>query len=72
MREYDNIKFPVGECFGMEPLSNIRGVVHVVRSNYTVKPFCNASAQSYHYFYLNRSYRNEMVLEQRFGGETVV
>lgn len=28
----------------MEPLSTVRGAVHVFRSNYTANQFCNASA----------------------------
>lgn len=42
--EDENREFAVGEWFGLEPLSAIREVVHVVRKNYSVKPFGITSA----------------------------
>lgn len=36
MREDDDAEFIVGEWFGLEPLSAIRSVVHVVRINQCV------------------------------------
>lgn len=43
-----NTKITVGERFSLEPLSTIRGVVHVVRSNYSVKPFGGSVVWPYH------------------------
>lgn len=44
MGENDNTEFSVGEWFGMEALSTIRDVVHVVKSNYIVRLFCETTA----------------------------
>lgn len=46
--EDGNREFSVDECFELEPYSTVRGVVHVVRCNCSVKSFCNASSWSYY------------------------
>lgn len=46
-REDDNPKVSVGEWYGVKPSSTNHAVVHIVRSNYSVNPFCNASASLY-------------------------
>lgn len=43
MREVDKKDFPIVACSGLESLSTIRGVFHVVRSIYSEKHFYNAS-----------------------------
>lgn len=71
MREHDNKEIFIAELFGMEPLSTICGVVHLVRRKYSVKPFCIASACPYYCFFLSRFYTNEKVLKDRLDSETV-
>lgn len=71
MREDNNREFLFGDWFGLEPLTAIRDVVHVIQKNYRVKPFYNAFAGHYYCSYFNRFYRNEKVLEHRRGSETV-
>lgn len=46
------------EWLGLEKVSTVRGVVHVVRGWNTVKPFCNALSQPYLRFYLNKNETN--------------
>lgn len=45
MIEDDNAEVSVGEWFGLEQLSIVRGLVHFVRNNYSVKRICNAMAE---------------------------
>lgn len=52
-------KVTLSEWFGLEPVSTIRGAVHVVRSIYRVKPIGGALARPYHPIYLDRFYRFE-------------
>lgn len=44
MTEVDNKKFSVVVWFSLKLLSTIHEVVHVIKSNYSVTHFCNASA----------------------------
>lgn len=41
MRDNDYVEFFVTKWFGLNPLSSVRGVVHVVCSDFSVQPFCN-------------------------------
>lgn len=44
MRDRDSTKFSGGGWFWLMPLSTKRGVVHVFKKNYCVKPVCVATA----------------------------
>lgn len=70
-REDDDRKFYVGEWCGLELLRNIRGVMHKVKSNYSVKQFCNISARRYHHFNINKFYKNEEVSDHGLDRKTV-
>lgn len=52
--EGNNMDSSVGECFGLNPSSTIRGFVHVFRSTYGVKPSGNASAWPYRHLDVKR------------------
>ena len=47
-----------GPWFDLIPASTISGTVHIVRSNFPVKPFTKQMHWSDHRFYLNRFYTN--------------
>lgn len=51
----------VGEWFGMEPFSSLRGVVYVVRGNNGILPLSRALLGPYHCSYLNRFCRDDLL-----------
>lgn len=67
----NNRNISVGEGFGLKPSNILRGIMHVVRSKYSARLFCNASAWPYHCFYLNSFHRIETAPECRLDSATV-
>lgn len=71
MRDNHNKEVSLGEWFELEPWSTIRKVVHIARSDYSVKHFGNASAWPNHFYYLNRVNKFKQLPERRLESEAV-
>lgn len=51
----------MGEPFGLQLFSTIHGVVHIERSNCEIYLLSEAVLRSYHGFYMNIFYRDDLL-----------
>lgn len=70
MREDDNAELFVGESVGLGRFSTIHDVMHVVKSNFSVKRFCNGTAWPYYRLFFETFYSNEKIPKHRHASET--
>lgn len=71
MRKDDITEVSVSCWFRLESLSALRGVVHIAKTNYSVKRSCYTLKLHFQYFCYNRFYRNGKVPEHSFDSEAV-
>lgn len=71
MRGDDCRYFSVGNWFGQEPFSTIRGVARFMGSSFSVKPFWDGLVWHYHCFTPTDCTETKNIPEHRLGSETV-
>lgn len=71
MREDINADFSVDTWSGLKSLSTMRGAMYVVKSNYRLMPFFNATARPYHCSNLNGLNGNKNFPKDGLSTETV-